>query len=111
MPRKIVEEADISIPEAKMILEKAQEPNEFQRRTLDYLIKFTRVDPSKVEKLVKILTKKHKLEKKEIIQIINCMPKSSEELRAILAVKGKVILSNELDAILKDIEKYRIVKE
>lgn len=111
MPRKIIEEREISVPEAKTILESVKEPGEFQRRTLDYLTKFSKVKPEDAEKLMISLTKKHKLDPKDAIQVINCMPKSAEELRSILSVKGKVIISDELEAILKEINKYRFSKE
>jgi len=108
LPRKIIEQKDISIPEAKTILETVEEPTEFQRRTLDYLTKFAKVDPSHAEKLIAVLVKKHKLESKEAIQIVNCMPKSVEELRAILSVKGKVVIADELESIFQEIDKFRL---
>ena len=110
VPRTVIEIKEVSIPEAKKILEKDKEPSEFQRRTMDYLTKFSKVESKDAKKLHKVLSKKFKLKPKEIIQIINCMPQSIEELRVILSVKGKVILSNELQAILEEINNYKIVK-
>ncbi|MEM4246355.1 MAG: RNA polymerase Rpb4 family protein [Candidatus Bathyarchaeia archaeon] len=110
MPRKIIEEKEISIPEARMILEKSQDLGEFQRRTLDYLVKYTKIEPKDAEKLISALTKKYKLDRREAIQIVNCMPKSPEELRTIISVKGKVVLSEELKSILDEIDKYRVRK-
>lgn len=108
MPRKIVEVKDITVPEARSMMEKASdELGEFQRRTLDYLTKFAKPPPNKARKAVESLMEKLDLDRKEAIQIINCMPTSIEEVRSILAVKGKVILTEELQKILKEVDRFR----
>ena len=95
--------------EAKRTLERAKEEElgEFQRRTLDYASKFSRISPAKAEKLVKELFDKFQLERKDAIQIANTMPRYAEELRTILTVKGKIIGASELQDILKIVNDYR----
>ena len=95
--------------EAKKTLEKVkqEELGEFQRRTLDYASKFSRIPPSKAEKLVRELTEKYQLDRKESIQIANSMPHFVEELRTILTVKGRIVSGTQLEAILKHINAYR----
>lgn len=95
--------------EAKRTLEKVKEDElgEFQRRTLDYASKFSRITPAKAEKLVRELTEKHQLERKESIQIANSMPRYIEELRTILAVKGRIISGTQLEDILKLVNTFR----
>jgi len=95
--------------EAKKTLEKAKEEElgEFQRRTLDYASKFSRIPPAKAEKLVKELSEKFQLERKDAIQIVNVMPRYVEELRTILTVKGKIVGATELENILKLVNGYR----
>jgi len=95
--------------EAKRTLERAKEEElgEFQRRTLDYASKFSRISPAKAEKLVKELSDKFQLERKDAIQIANTMPRYTEELRTILTVKGKIIGASELQDILKVVNDYR----
>jgi DNA-directed RNA polymerase subunit F len=95
--------------EAKRILEKvkAEELGEFQRRTLDYALKFSRISPAKAEKLVRELTEKHQLDRKESIQIVNAMPEQIEELRSILTVKGRIISGPQLQDILKLVNSYK----
>ena len=95
--------------EAKKILERAKEDElvEFQRRTLDYASKFSKVSPAKAEKLVKELAEKHQLDRKDAIQIANTMPHYLEELRSILAVKGRIVSSQQLEDILKLVNSYR----
>jgi len=99
----------ISIPETRKILEKAskEELGEFQRRTLEYAKKFSRVKPEKAAKLIDELGKKFQIERADVIQIANCMPRTIEELRSVLAVKGRVIVTTQLEDILKVVDEYR----
>jgi len=108
-PRKIASIKTISIPETKKILEKAskEELGEFQRRTLEYAKKFSRVKPEKAGKLMDELGKKFQIERAEVIQIANCMPRTIEELRSMLTVKGRIIVTMQLEQILKVVDEYR----
>ena len=109
MPRKIIESRPSSTSEAKRILERAKEEElgEFQRRTLDYASKFSKIPPAKAEKLVKDLSEKFQLDRKDAIQIANTMPRYIEEVRAILTVKGRIIGASQLEDILKLVNNYR----
>lgn len=108
-PRKIVSVKSISIPETKKILEKAskEELGEFQRRTLEYAKKFSRAKPEKAGKLIDELGKKFQIERADAIQIANCMPRTIEELRPVLAVKGRFIVTAQLEEILKVVNEHR----
>ena len=109
MPRKIVDSKPTTTAEAKKTLEKAKEEElgEFQRRTLDYASKFSKITPQKGEKLVKELGEKFQLDRKDAIQIANTMPRYIEELRAILTVKGRIIGGTQLEDMLKLVNGYR----
>jgi DNA-directed RNA polymerase subunit F len=109
MPRKIIDSRPATTAEAKKTLEKAkdEELGEFQRRTLDYASKFSRVPPAKAEKLARELSDKFQLDRKDSIQIVNTMPRYIEELRTILTVKGRIISGTQLDDILKLVNGYR----
>ena len=109
MPRKIMESKPTPTAEAKRTLERAKEEElgDFQRRTLDYASKFSRISPAKAEKLVKELSEKFQLDRKDAIQIVNTMPRYTEELRTILTVKGKIVGASELENILKHVNVYR----
>jgi DNA-directed RNA polymerase subunit F len=109
LPRKIIDSRATPTAEAKKTLEKAKEEElgEFQRRTLDYASKFSRIPAAKAEKLVKELSEKFQLERKDAIQIVNTMPRYAEELRTILTVKGKIVGATELENILKLVNGYR----
>jgi len=103
LPRRMLDQKDITIIEAKRILErlKEEELGEFQRRTLAFTTKFSKATPAKAERLMKELTEKGKLSQAEAIQVVNCMPRTREELRTILTTKGKVIATDQLDEILR----------
>jgi DNA-directed RNA polymerase subunit F len=109
LPRKIIDSKPTTTAEAKRTLEKVkqEELGEFQRRTLDYASKFSKISASKAEKLVRELTEKYQLDRKESIQIANSMPHFIEELRTILTVKGRIISGTQLENILKHINSYR----
>lgn len=109
MPRKIIDSKTTTTPEAKRTLEKVKEEElgEFQRRTLDYASKFSKIPPAKAEKLVRELTEKHQLDRKDSIQIANSMPRYIEELRTILTVKGRIISVTQLEEVLKLVNSYR----
>ena len=109
MPRKLIDTKPIATAEARRILEKAKEDElgEFQRRTRDYTIKFSRIQPGKAEKLLRDLSEKHQLDRKDAIQIANCMPSSIEEIRTVLSTKGRVFTTEQLEDILKTLAPYK----
>jgi len=109
MPRKALRERPISIPQVKKILESIGEEklDQFQRRSLDYALKFSRVDLDKAEMLVKSLVEQYGLEEEEAIQVVNCMPESIEEIRVFLAGGRKIIETSKLQEILNLLDQYR----
>ena len=109
MPRKIVDSKPTTTVEARRTLEKAKEEElgEFQRRTLDYTTKFSKISPQRAEKLVRELGEKFQLERKDAIQIANTMPRYIEELRSILTVKGRIVGGTQLEDMLKLVNGYR----
>ena len=57
--------------------------------------------------MVKELAEKFQLDRKDAIQIANSLPRYIEELRTILAVKGRIIGAAQLEDILKLVNGYR----
>lgn len=108
MPRRLIKIRPLTIPEVKAILESLGEENmdQFQRRTLDYVTKMSYLDPKSAEKLFEELKAEGILEE-EAVQIVNIMPKSIEELRAILSGGRKIIETQALEKILSILDKYR----
>jgi len=112
MSKKDVGEKNLTLPQVKKLLESMGEENldQFQRRTLDYLSKFSKVDAETAEKLVEKIVTEFDLEKDEAVQIVNCMPTSVAELRVFLAGGRKIIETSKLEAIVKLLGEHRKVK-
>jgi DNA-directed RNA polymerase subunit F len=109
MSKKALRERPLTIPEVKKALEALGEDklDQFQRRSLDYASKFSRVEPEKAEVLVKILVEKFGLEEEEAIQVVNAMPASIEEIRVFLAGGRKIVETSKLQEILNLLNEYR----
>ena len=108
MARKIVEEKVITNSEAKAVLEKVKEEElgECQRRTLDFTRRFTKLPADRASKLVEELSSKLQLDRNDAIQIVNTLPQSVEELRAVLTVKGRFVSTEQLNGILEIMKRY-----
>ena len=108
MPKPLKEKI-LTLSEVKEILESLGEENldQFQRRTLDYATKFSKIDSKSAKELVKKLVEEHGLEEEEAVQIVNCMPESIEELRTFLAGGRKIVETSKLEAIIGLLNEYR----
>ena len=93
----------ISIPEAKEILSKIdpEQTDQIQKRTMDYLLKFSKIEPEKAKKARKLLMEECSLTIEEATELINIMPKSQEELRVFTAGWRKLIPTATVEKILK----------
>lgn len=102
MEKKNPEETKLSLPQVREILEALGEENldQFQRRTFDYVSKFSRVDAEAAASLAKKLTMEYEIDEDEAVQIVNCMPKTVEELRVFLSAGRKIIEAAKLNAIV-----------
>ncbi len=100
---------NLTIPQVKRLLESIGEENlsQYQRRTLDFASKFSKVEAEAAEKLVNTLVEKFDLEDEEAVQIVNCMPKSVEEVKVFLGGGRKIIGISKLKAIVNSLDKYR----
>ncbi len=109
MPRKALKERVITVPQVKEALDAIGEEqlDQFQRRSLDYATKFTKVDPDKVDLIIKEFVKKFEVKEEDAVQIVNAMPKSIQEIRVFLAGGRKIIETSKLEKILSFLNKYR----
>jgi DNA-directed RNA polymerase subunit F len=112
MSKREVSESRLTVPQVKKILETIGEENldQFQRRTLDYVKKFAKVDPEKAEDLLQTLIKDYDLNEAEAVQIINCMPETVDELRVFLAGGKKIIETSKLNTIVELLNENRLLK-
>jgi len=112
MSEKNVMEKKLTLPQVRGLLESVGEQNldQFQRRTFDYVSKFSKVDAEAAEKLAEKLVTEFGLEDEEAVQIINCAPKSIEELRVFLAGGRKIIEASKLEGIIELLNAHRKLK-
>ena len=90
---KVINSQPITIPKVKALLQSLGEENldQFQRRSLDYASKFSKLSSDKVAILLEELSKYEILNEEEAVQIVNCMPQTINELRIFLAGGRKII--------------------
>lgn len=102
-------EKKLTHPQVKKLLESLGEENldQLQRRTLDYLSKFSKIDVEDAEKLVEKLVTEFGLDEEEAVQIVNCMPRTIEELRVFLAGGRKIIETSKLEMVVNLLNEYR----
>jgi DNA-directed RNA polymerase subunit F len=107
---KNIKEKLLTISQVKRVLEELGEENldQFQRRVLDYVNKFAKIDAETAEELVEKLVKEFGLDEIEAVQIVNCMPASIEELRVFLGGGRKIIETSKLEAIVKLLNEHRL---
>jgi len=112
MEKQDVTEKRLTLPQVKSVLEEIGEENldQFQRRTLDYVNKFSKLDAKVAEKLLGKLMKDFGLEEAEAVQVVNCMPETVYELRVFLASGRKIIETAKLEAIITLLDDSRAVK-
>ncbi len=109
MVRKALREHALTVPEVKKALEMIGEEklDQFQRRSLDYASKFSKVKEEEAEMMVKTLIEQYGLDEEEAIQIVNCMPQSVEEIRVFLGGGRKIIETSKLQGILSFLDQHR----
>jgi DNA-directed RNA polymerase subunit F len=92
----------ITLSEVKEILEKrnAEEMDQIQRWTLDYVTKFSKSKPEFAKKLISDLVKECDFTEEEAVELANIMPKSLEELRTFTFGWKKLILTSTLEKAL-----------
>jgi DNA-directed RNA polymerase subunit F len=92
----------VTLSEVKEILEKrnAEEMDQIQRWTLDYVSKFSKAKPQAAKKLLNDLVKECDFTEEEAVELANIMPKSLEELRTFTFGWKKLILTSTLEKAL-----------
>ena len=103
----VLEKKEITVAEAKKLLEaQAESLDPLQRRVLDYATRFSKLSAEDAARLVEELTDEDLLDKAVAVQIANCIPMSTEEIRMFLG-RQRIISEETINSILRKIEKYR----
>jgi len=98
----------ISLSEVKEILSKvdAENMDQIQRWTYDYVSKFVSIDPKDAKEMKKKLIKECELTEDEAVEIVNIRPTSLAELRSFTFGWKKLILAETLEKMLKIIKEH-----
>ncbi|MGA1974229.1 MAG: RNA polymerase Rpb4 [Conexivisphaerales archaeon] len=104
-----LERKPLTIHEAKKLLEKvdAEKADQIQKRTLDYVTKFSNIDGDDSRAMVKELMKETGLTEQEAVEVVNIMPKTREELRTFTVGWRKLVATDVLDKILSILNSKR----
>jgi DNA-directed RNA polymerase subunit F len=107
--RQALKEQKVTVPQVKEALDSIGEErlDQFQRRSLDYATKFSKVEAKDVETLITKLVDEFELEEDGAVQLVNAMPESIQEIRVFLAGGRKIIESTKLESILDFLNEYR----
>jgi len=99
---EIIKKEIVTLPHVKEILEsvKADDMDQIQRWTADYVIKFSKAESKKAQKMVRQLVENCDLTEEEAVEVVNIMPVSLEELRAFTFGWKKLILTETLEKML-----------
>lgn len=113
MSERELSEKKLALPQVKRELAALGEENldQFQRRTFDYVSKFSRIDEAAVAGLLERLVSEFDLDEDEAVQVVNCAPESVDELRVFLAGGKKIIETAKLEAIVALLNESRVTKE
>lgn len=110
MSSKITKEYPVSIPEVLKIFSDLGEDTltPIQQRVLDYVSRFSKVDPDDASKLISILTSDFGVEHELAVQLVDIMPQSVEEIRSILRTgRWRLVSTDVFIRILEVLDSFR----
>jgi len=112
MRKRELSETRLSLPQVKQELMAIGEENldQFQRRTLDYVSKFSKIEESATGGLIEKLIKDFDLGGDEAVQVVNCAPETVDEMRVFLAGGRKIIETTKLEGIVGLLNEHRVSK-
>lgn len=86
--------------------EKEEEISYEQKLAIEHLKKFTKLSKDKALKLAEEISSVVKLSDEILVQIVDILPQSADELRLILASEKFSLREEEMNRILEIIKKY-----
>jgi DNA-directed RNA polymerase subunit F len=105
----ILKETLITNAEAKEILKERKKETELgyeQKNALEYLKKYDKLTPKKAKELMEKLKEIKKLREKQIITIVNILPKDRDDLRLLLEKDYNLLTDEEKDFIIENVKKF-----
>lgn len=110
MPKEIVGEEEIPLPQVKKLLAKRGKEGELsfqQSITLEHASTFSRMAPAVSTKVVDKLMKSYDLTRFQAVQIVNIAPTNIEEIKTILDARSSDLTEEQMAEIADLIEKSR----
>lgn len=100
MAKKIINKKVISNPEMLEVLSKEGEMDTLQRRTYEYVTKFSKLSPQTAKKLKEELLKVGDITEEEAAMIVNIVPQTAEEIRDIFHHRKTILPSEFIEKII-----------
>lgn len=106
---KVKEEKFVSWAEARKVLEKKSKDKELgyeQKNALEFLRKFSKLTEKKAEEMSAELQKIGRLKDKHIIQIMDMMPSSEDDIKALFSHEVISLTDDERKKVLSIVKKF-----
>ncbi|TFG96174.1 hypothetical protein E4H12_11685 [Candidatus Thorarchaeota archaeon] len=103
MPKEIISEEEITLPQVKKILTQRGKEGELsfqQSITLEHASSFSKMAPAVASKLVEKLMKDFNLSRAQAVQIVNISPTNPEEIRTILDARSTDLTDQQVTEIM-----------
>ncbi len=110
MPKEVVKEEEVTLPQVKKILSKRGKESELsfqQTITLEHASSFAKMAPAVSRKTTKRIMKSYDLTRFQAVQIVNIAPTSIEELKSVLDMRSVELTDEQLEEIVEIITKAR----
>ncbi|MHA1771260.1 MAG: RNA polymerase Rpb4 family protein [Candidatus Thorarchaeota archaeon] len=110
MPKEIVSQEEIPLPQVKKILSKRSKEGDLsfqQSITLEHAAAFSKMAPAVAAKLVTRLMTKFELNRGIAVQIVNIAPTTEEELKVILGSQASKFTDEKIIEIIDMVMKAR----
>jgi len=107
MPREIIDDNEVTLPQVKKILKKREKQGELsfqQTITLEHATTFAKMTPSASKRLVKRLMKNYELTRFQAVQIVNIGPTTPEELKTLIDLRSTSLTDEQLEEIAEIME-------
>ncbi len=110
MPKEIISEEEVTLPQVKKLLAQRGKEGELsfqQSITLEHAGSFSRMAPAVSVKVVEKILKSYDLNRSQAVQIVNIAPTTIEELKSILSSRSTNLTDEQLIEIVDLIIKNR----
>ena len=110
MPKEIISEEEVTLPQVKKLLAQRGKEGELsfqQSITSEHASAFSRMAPAVAIKLVKKLLKDFAINRAQAVQIVNIAPTTVEELRSILDARSTNLTDEQMIEIVDLVIKNR----